>query len=268
MGFSDSFAALKINKMKKIYALLLLTTVAYSSYAGICSTLFFSEYMKGSSNNKALEIYNPTGNAVNLNGYRVLLFPNGNTNPSVNFILNGTIAAGGVYVIMNSQADSVLKLLADTTSGVTAFTGNDAVVLIHGVDTIDVIGQVGVNPGAGWQVDTFSTGTSNHTLIRKPNVSLGTTNWSFSSSQWLVLPLDSNQLGSHAGPTGQTLCSTTAYDTLVSFSPVSGYFSGVNGSVNLDLALNSIHANALTIDVELISGNASWINNYTTQAKN
>lgn len=252
--------------MKKIYALLLLTTVAYSSYAGICSTLFFSEYMKGSSNNKALEIYNPTGNAVNLNGYRVLLFPNGNTNPSVNFILNGTIAAGGVYVIMNSQADSVLKLLADTTSGVTAFTGNDAVVLIHGVDTIDVIGQVGVNPGAGWQVDTFSTGTSNHTLIRKPNVSLGTTNWSFSSSQWLVLPLDSNQLGSHAGPTGQTLCSTTAYDTLVSFSPVSGYFSGVNGSVNLDLALNSIHANALTIDVELISGNASWINNYTTQS--
>ncbi len=252
--------------MKKIYALLLLTTVTFSLYAGFCSTLFFSEYMKGSSNNKALEIYNPTGSAVNLNGYRVLLFPNGNTNPSVNFILSGTIPANGVYVIMNSQADSLLKLLADTLSGVTAFTGNDAVALIHGVDTIDIIGQVGVNPGTGWAVDTFATGTSNHTLIRKPNVALGTSDWLLSTSQWIVLPLDSNQLGSHTGPTNQTLCNTTAYDTLVSFSPVSAAFSGLNGSVNMDLALNSIHANALTIDVELLSGNASWINNYSTQS--
>lgn len=252
--------------MKKIYASLLLTIVTFSLYAGFCSTLFFSEYMKGSSNNKALEIYNPTNTAVNLNGYRVLLFPNGNTNPSVNFILNGTIAAGGVYVIMNSQADSLLKLLADTLSGVTSFTGNDAIALIHGIDTIDVIGQVGVNPGTGWVVDTFSTGTSNHTLIRKQGVFIGTNNWSLSTSQWLVLPLDSNQLGSHTGPTNGSLCGSTAYDTLVTFSPISAVFSGLNGSANLDLALNSIHANVLTIDVELLSGNASWINNYSTQS--
>lgn len=252
--------------MKKIYALLLLTTVTFSLYAGFCANLFFSEYMKGSGNNKALEIYNPTSNAINMNGYRVLLFANGNTNPSVNFILSGSIAAGGNYVIMNSQADSTLKLLADTLSGVTAFTGNDAVVLIHGVDTIDLIGQVGVNPGTGWAVDTFTTGTANHTLIRKSNVFLGSSNWSLNSSTWNVLPLDSNQLGSHTGPTGQSLCGTTAYDTLVTFSPVSASFSGLNGAVNMDLALNSIHANALTVDVELLSGNATFVNNYSTQS--
>ncbi len=252
--------------MKKFYSLLLLTTVTFSLYASVCANLFFSEYMKGSGNNKALEIYNPTSNAINLSGYRVLLFANGNTSPSVNFILNGSIAAGGVYVIINSQADSTLKLLADTLSGVTAFTGNDAVVLIQGIDTIDVIGEVGVNPGTGWAVDTFATGTSNHTLIRNSNISLGTNNWTFSSTTWTVLALDSNRLGSHTGPTGQTLCSTTAYDTTVIFSPVSAAFSGLNGAANMDLALNSIHANALTIDVELLSGNAAFVNNYSTQS--
>ncbi len=33
------------------------------------SDLFFSEYVEGSSNNKALEIYNPTNSSINLSGY-------------------------------------------------------------------------------------------------------------------------------------------------------------------------------------------------------
>ena len=42
--------------------------------------LFFSEYVEGSSNNKALEIYNGTGVPVNLAtaGYNVQMFFNGN----------------------------------------------------------------------------------------------------------------------------------------------------------------------------------------------
>ena len=41
--------------------------------------LFFSEYIEGSSNNKALEIYNGTGAAVNLTtgGYNLLMSFNG-----------------------------------------------------------------------------------------------------------------------------------------------------------------------------------------------
>ena len=63
--------------MKKIYALFFAAFVSASVFAGTCSTLFFSEYMEGSGNNKAIEIYNPTNAAVNLTGYRVLLFING-----------------------------------------------------------------------------------------------------------------------------------------------------------------------------------------------
>ncbi len=47
-----------------------------------CSDLFISEYLEGSNNNKALEIYNPTQQAINLSGYAIGRFSNGSTNPS------------------------------------------------------------------------------------------------------------------------------------------------------------------------------------------
>ena len=40
--------------------------------------LLISEYVEGSSNNKALEIYNPTEAAVDLSQYRLRQYSNGN----------------------------------------------------------------------------------------------------------------------------------------------------------------------------------------------
>ena len=42
------------------------------------SDLFFSEYVEGSSYNKALEIYNGTGSTIDLSFYRVEQDKNGN----------------------------------------------------------------------------------------------------------------------------------------------------------------------------------------------
>ncbi|MGB2384468.1 MAG: hypothetical protein ACPH8E_03110, partial [Flavobacteriales bacterium] len=42
--------------------------------------LFFSEYAEGSSNNKYLEIYNPTNETIDLSGYA---YPNVSNAPSV-----------------------------------------------------------------------------------------------------------------------------------------------------------------------------------------
>ena len=60
-----------IKQMKKIYtilALLITSTLASAQ----CSDLFFSEYSEGSSNNKYLEVYNPSGASIDLSTYSIL----------------------------------------------------------------------------------------------------------------------------------------------------------------------------------------------------
>lgn len=45
------------------------------------SDLIISEYVEGWSNNKAIEIYNPTSNAINLSGYQLVRYGNGEDIP-------------------------------------------------------------------------------------------------------------------------------------------------------------------------------------------
>jgi len=62
--------------MKKV----LLFTLSIFITAGLmaqCSDLFISEYVEGSNNNRALEIYNPTANPINLSDYNIARFRNG-----------------------------------------------------------------------------------------------------------------------------------------------------------------------------------------------
>ena len=47
-----------------------------------CSDLFFSEYVEGYGQNKAIEIYNPTTAPIDLSDYRVERYSNGATNSS------------------------------------------------------------------------------------------------------------------------------------------------------------------------------------------
>ena len=250
--------------MKKLY-LLMMAVVATASLFAQCSKPYFSEYVEGSGNNNALEIYNPTSAPINLNGYKVKLFTNGSTASSVTFNLNTILAAGDVYVIVNNQANDSLKAKADTISGVTGFNGNDAVALLYGTDTIDVIGIIGNDPGVGgWVIDADTT--TNHTLVRRDTVTNGRKVWSESVAGWYSLPQDTNRLGLHTGPTNLTPCAAGVIDTLVSFAPTSGSFTGVNGTFDLNVFLSNVCVSSHTVDVQLASGNAAWINNYTTQS--
>ena len=60
------------------------------------SELFFSEYIEGSSNNKALEIYNGTGAPIDLaaNGYSVQMFFNGSGTAGNTVNLTGVASPG------------------------------------------------------------------------------------------------------------------------------------------------------------------------------
>lgn len=142
--------------------------------------LFISEYIEGSSNNKALEIYNGTGAAVNLMGYKVVLYPNGTTTPgnTLTWATETLLADGDVYVIANSAADPAILAVADITSTVTYYGGDDAVALQRVSDSsyVDVIGQIGFDPGTVWGTGDNTTGE--HTLTRMDTICTGDTNGS------------------------------------------------------------------------------------------
>ena len=93
----------KIVIMKKTLLLILTITTSFLS-AQDCSQLFFSEYVEGWSNNKALEIYNPTGDAIDLSAYSVSRYSNGGTTPSTTQ-LEGTIEPFDVFVLCLDKQD-------------------------------------------------------------------------------------------------------------------------------------------------------------------
>ncbi|MBW8049981.1 MAG: T9SS type A sorting domain-containing protein [Cytophagales bacterium] len=64
--------------MKKLLLPIAAILAAYSANAQ-CTELFFSEYVEGSHNNKALEIYNPTSQTIYLGNYRIIRWSNGST---------------------------------------------------------------------------------------------------------------------------------------------------------------------------------------------
>ena len=130
-----------------VLALMLAALPVPSAGAATPTDLFFSEYIEGSSNNKALEIYNGTGAAVNLGtgGYNVQMFFNGNSTAGLTINLTGTVANGDVYVLAQSSAAAAILAQADQTNGSGWFNGDDAVVLRKNSVIIDVIGQIDEN---------------------------------------------------------------------------------------------------------------------------
>ena len=161
----------------------LVTLVALLALIGLArgaaaapTELFFSEYVEGTSNNKALEISNRTGASVNLGpgGYNVQMFFNGSATAGLTIDLTGTVASGDVFVIANSAAAPSILAVADQTNGAGWFNGDDAVVLRKGTTVIDSLGQAGFDPGTEW--GTGLTSTADNTLRRKAGVEAGDTN--------------------------------------------------------------------------------------------
>lgn len=143
------------------------TTAAAQTESG----LFFSEYIEGSGFNKALEIYNPTDAPVDLDAYAIAIYFNGAANAGATVALSGTLEAGQTFVFADAKADASILALADQTYGGSLFNGNDAVALVGNDTPVDVIGQIGVDPGSAW--GTGSLSTQNQTLRRNASITRG-----------------------------------------------------------------------------------------------
>jgi hypothetical protein len=133
-----------------------------TSASTLASDLFISEYVEGLSNNKAIEIYNGTGNSVDLSAYSIKKQTNGAGVYSTEQILSGTLANNDVYVYANTSANATILGVADSNNNTTmTFNGNDAVALFKSGEQIDEVGVF--NQTTDWGKDL--------TLIRKSTVS-------------------------------------------------------------------------------------------------
>ncbi|MFM9983590.1 MAG: PKD domain-containing protein [Flavobacteriales bacterium] len=161
-----------------------------------CEELYFSEYLEGSGNNKALELYNPAGTAIDLSNYEIRLYANGATTPTNSLSLTGTLAWQSVFVVANAMSSATILSIADITSGVCNFNGDDALGLYKNDVLIDVIGEIGVDPGAFWIVG--SGAMQDYTLVRKFAIDGPEMAWSIAQNEWDVFDLDDiSQLGDH-----------------------------------------------------------------------
>ena len=139
--------------------------------------LFISEYIEGSSFNKAVEIFNGTGASVDLSQYSIECYSNGATSPTASTALSGTLSDGDVFVIAHASADQAILDVADMTSSVINFNGDDAFALRKGTAYVDVIGQIGYRPSSGYWGSGEAT-TKDDTLVRKSEICVGDTDGS------------------------------------------------------------------------------------------
>ena len=107
--------------------------------------LLISEYVEGSSNNKALEIANTSGSEIDLGTYSLKKISNDNENWGDEKKLEGKLLNGEVFVLVHSEADPVLLEHADLQmgGGILDFNGNDAIGLFKEGELIDIIGNKG-----------------------------------------------------------------------------------------------------------------------------
>ena len=232
-----------------------------SCILGSCTDLFFSEYVEGSGMNKALEIYNPTQNIIDLSNYTIERFANGANNSLSGGVtyLSGTILPGDVFVITNGDTDTssqfgfvnpnlyALGDFAEPNGSYPTplhFNGNDALTLMKNGSIIDVIGRIGEDPGIAWSDDSLSgyvsgfvgapnSGTlytANRTIIRKFNVTNGDQNGFdlFNPSlEWDTMPLGYwGNLGVH-----NSLCNTSFSNIYGCMDPLAANY---NFSANVD----------------------------------
>ena len=221
-----------------------------NSFGIIQKTLFFSKYMEGSSNNKAVEIYNPTGADINLDLYGIPYVINGaNTIALIDvpeawflFPTNAIIKSNSKYLIVNPATTIINPNLADfipasSTAYPTGYNGDDGIKLVKFNSSLDktnktnykILDTIGtftkVSPGnSPWNVAGVFNATQDKTIIRKPTIVKGNPSWETASgtnavdSEWIVYPQNTI---------------TSVYQTDASNVGLSSYYNNISWNLGI-----------------------------------
>jgi hypothetical protein len=173
-----------------------------STAAAPASALYISEYVEGSGNNKAIEIYNSSATLpANLTGCALRYYFNGNPTVGTTIPLAGIVDAESTYVVCDDDVTPLPVAQCDQLATPAFFNGDDAIELVCGETTLDVLGQIGVDPGEGWTDAGATVSTFDSTLRRDCTVTTGDPDGSDAfdpSVQWTSAGLDSfEDLGQH-----------------------------------------------------------------------
>lgn len=141
----------------------------------ICQKPFISEYVEGTGFQRCIEIYNPSGQTIDLaaGAYSLQYYFEGSTSAGSIIPLTGSIAAQSTYIVCDNDAGPTLVSMANQTAFPIFFSGDDAVLLLRGTELLDAIGQLGVDPGLEWGTGYVST--ANNTIARKKEILHGDT---------------------------------------------------------------------------------------------
>ena len=158
------------------------TTLATDVYA---KDLYVSKYLEGSSNNKALEITNKTGHAINLSDYRLSIqYSSGSSyyfpDP---FELEGTVQNNESFVVVNPNANftcfTVSQAKIATAAPQMTFSGSNYIELRYKSSTVD---------GIGVMSQSNTSVLANVSLYRKSTVTNPTT--AFDINEWNIYGSD------------------------------------------------------------------------------
>lgn len=218
-----------------------------STMAQDCADLFISEYVEGWSNNKALEIYNPTDQTIDLSGYFVSRYRNGLNSAEVSnsVQLSGMIAPHSTYVAVIEKLDpqgqgqeapvwDSLQTRADgfycpdyNVSNAMYFNGDDAMILykgsLTGLNTTDVISSANI-PGLA-VIDVFGK-VGEQPLNNNGGDSSPTGGWSTSfpyaggPSGGVVVTVDHSMIRKNTVLHGQTSPIPSFFDPLLEWDTI------------------------------------------------
>jgi endonuclease I/chitodextrinase len=221
--------------------------------------LFFSEYVEGSANNKALEIANVTNSTINLSGYTIKRQTNGGGAWLTPLDLSSgsvtSIVPGDVFVVINGNADNA-TLIAEADISVpnmapdygapVSFNGNDPVGLFKNDVLIDIIG-------------VFNGGSSNFaqdiTLRRRSDIS--GPNVLYDHNEWESFAKNTvDDIGQH---TSTLNVNDLVYNSIKMFpNPVNNNFLYFNSNQDIDVIIYDILGKQVLIGK--ITSNKKYIN--------